>query len=107
MALFPAKCRMLLTYATFRRRRQNRRRDSFHGSTQELQMHTLRFGRKLSLPSTIAIKHHFRTLVARDEVAKAKAEVEVVRGEPGLAASSTTPMSEINAGADSGRILRL
>jgi hypothetical protein len=45
-------------------------------------MRTLRFGRKLSLPSTIAIKHQVRTLVAQYEVKKAEAEarVEVFRG---------------------------
>jgi hypothetical protein len=36
-------------------------------------MHTLRFGRKLSLPSTIAIKHQVRTLMAHYEVKKAEA----------------------------------
>jgi hypothetical protein len=61
-------------------------------------MHTLRFGRNLSLPSTIAIKHQARTLMARCEVEKAEAEgrVEVFRGQPNLAVSSETPISEIN-----------
>jgi hypothetical protein len=33
-----------------------------------------RFGRKLKLPSTIAIKHQIRKLMAEDEVKKATAE---------------------------------
>jgi hypothetical protein len=36
-------------------------------------MHTLRFGRKLSLPSTIAIKHQIRKMMADDQVKKAEA----------------------------------
>jgi hypothetical protein len=36
-------------------------------------MHTHRFGRKLKLPSTIAIKHQIRKLMAEDEVKKAAA----------------------------------
>jgi len=36
-------------------------------------MRTHRFGRKIRLPSTMAIKHQIRTLVARDEVARAEA----------------------------------
>jgi hypothetical protein len=37
-------------------------------------MRTHRFGRKIKLPSTIAIKHQIRTLMARDEIARAEAE---------------------------------
>jgi hypothetical protein len=37
-------------------------------------MHTLRFGRKLSLPSTIAIKHQIRKMMADDQIKKAEAE---------------------------------
>ena len=37
-------------------------------------MYTHRFGRKLKLPSTIAIKHQIRKLMAEDEVRKAAAE---------------------------------
>jgi hypothetical protein len=37
-------------------------------------MHTLRFGRKLSLPSTIAIKHQVRMLMAGDQAKKEEAE---------------------------------
>ena len=36
-------------------------------------MHTRRFGRKLKLPSTIAIKHQIRKLMFEDSVKKAKA----------------------------------
>ena len=37
-------------------------------------MHTLRFGRKLSLPSTVAIKHQVRMLMAHDQAKKEGAE---------------------------------
>jgi hypothetical protein len=36
-------------------------------------MHTHRFGRKIKLPATIAIKHQIRMLMAQDEVKKAEA----------------------------------
>ncbi len=59
-------------------------------------MRTLRFGRKLSLPSTIAIKHQVRTLMAQCEVKRVEAEAraEVFRGQPSLAAPSTMPVAE-------------
>ena len=37
-------------------------------------MRTHRFGRKIKLPSTMAIKHQIRRLMARDEIARAEAE---------------------------------
>ena len=37
-------------------------------------MRTHRFGRKMRLPSTMAIKHQLRTLMARDEIARVEAE---------------------------------
>jgi hypothetical protein len=72
-------------------------------------MHRLRFGRKLSLPSTIGIKHQIRTLMAQYEVRKAEAEarVQVFRGQPSLAVPSAMPVTEINANTLSGRILPL
>jgi hypothetical protein len=50
-------------------------------------MHTLRLGRKLNLPSTIAIKHQVRVLMAQYELEKAEAEArpEVFRGQPSFA----------------------
>src|SRR5579864_5544749 len=64
-------------------------------------MHTLRFGRKLSLPSTMAIKHQ---VMAQYEVKKAEAEArpEVFRGQPSLALPSVTPAggsSKVNTDA--------
>jgi hypothetical protein len=69
-------------------------------------MHTLRFGRKLSLPSTIAIKHQVRTLMAQYEVKKAEAEAsdEVFPGQPSLSVPSAMPVTEINANTLSGTI---
>jgi hypothetical protein len=39
-------------------------------------MHTNRFGRKLKLPSTIAIKHQIRKLMLEELVEKAEAEAK-------------------------------
>jgi hypothetical protein len=38
-------------------------------------MRTHRFGRKIKLPATIAIKHQIRTLMAQDEVRKAEVQL--------------------------------
>jgi hypothetical protein len=56
-------------------------------------MHTLRFGRKLTLPSTVAIKHQVRMLMAQYELKKAEAEArpEVFRGQSSLAVPCVTP----------------
>jgi hypothetical protein len=72
-------------------------------------MRTLRFGRKLSLPSTIAIKHQFRMLVARYEIEKAEAEgkVGLFHRQPNPAVSLVKPMTEIDAAPHSGRIRAL
>jgi hypothetical protein len=47
-------------------------------------MQTHRFGRKIKLPATIAIKHQIRQLMFEDLVKKAEAEAraEVFRGQP-------------------------
>ena len=37
-------------------------------------MRTHRFGRRIKLPSTTAIKHQVRMLMARDEIARAEAD---------------------------------
>jgi hypothetical protein len=37
-------------------------------------MRTHRFGRKIKLPATIAIKHQIRMLMAQDAIKKAEAE---------------------------------
>jgi hypothetical protein len=61
---FPAKCLMLPIYATVEKRML----------AQEPQVDTFRFGRKLSLTSTIAIKHQVRMLMADDRAKKAEEE---------------------------------
>ena len=38
-------------------------------------MHTHRFGRKIKLPATIAIKHQIRMLMAQDEFKKANSQL--------------------------------
>jgi hypothetical protein len=47
-------------------------------------MRTHRFGRKLKLPSTIAIKHQIRTLMYQDSLKreKAGARAEAIREQP-------------------------
>jgi hypothetical protein len=44
-------------------------------------MYTHRFGRKIKLPSTIAIKHQIRKLMAHDELKKAEAEARAKASE--------------------------
>ncbi len=44
---------------------------------QEPQLDTFRFGRRLSLPSTIAIKHQIRMLMADDRAKSAEEEARV------------------------------
>jgi hypothetical protein len=48
-------------------------------------MRTHRFGRKIKLPATIAIKHQIRMRMAQYEVKRAEVEAraEVFRGKPG------------------------
>ena len=41
-------------------------------------MHTHRFGRRLKLPATIAIKHQIRKLMFEDLVREAEAKAEAV-----------------------------
>jgi len=58
-------------------------------------MRTHRFGRKIKLPATIAIKHQIRMRMAQYEVKKAEAEAtEVFRGQtddnPSMSSSSVT-----------------
>jgi len=38
-------------------------------------MRTHRFGRKIKLPATIAIKHQIRMLMAQDELAKTESQL--------------------------------
>jgi hypothetical protein len=47
---------------------------NFMLTVQERPMHTYRFGRKIKLPATIAIKHQIRKLMFEDLVKKADAE---------------------------------
>lgn len=42
-------------------------------------MHTHRFGKRIKLPSTIAIKHQLRKLMLEDLVKEAEARAEVTR----------------------------
>jgi hypothetical protein len=74
---------------------------SFTELTQEPQMQMLRFGRKISLPSTIAIKHQFKKLLAQCEAEKAGAEggVNVFRAQRHPAVTSVTSIATINASA--------
>jgi hypothetical protein len=50
---------------------------------QERSMQTHRFGRKIRLPATIAIKHQLRVQMAQDELKKAEIDAEeALRGRP-------------------------
>jgi hypothetical protein len=53
-------------------------------------MHAHQFGRKLKLPSTIAIKHQIRKLMTEDEIKKEAAE----------ARAQSTDLSQINVGPE-------
>jgi hypothetical protein len=68
-------------------------------------MHTLRFGRKLTLPSTVAIKHQVRMLMAQYELKKAEAEArpEVFRGQSSLAVPCVTPAGGSSRNMDATR----
>jgi hypothetical protein len=44
-------------------------------------MRTHRFGRKIKLPATIAIKHQIRKLMFEDACKKAGARAEAIRGQ--------------------------
>jgi hypothetical protein len=59
-------------------------------------MRTHRFGRKIKLPATIAIKHQIRMRMAQYEVEKAEAEAkaEAFRDQPSLTVPSGMPATE-------------
>jgi hypothetical protein len=64
-------------------------------------MRTHRFGRKIKLPATIAIKHQIRMLMTLDEVKKA--EVQLIEQLPYLPMSlAPLPITATNS---SGRAL--
>jgi hypothetical protein len=44
-------------------------------------MRTHRFGQKIKLPATIAIKHQLRKLMFEDAVKTAEARAEAIRGQ--------------------------
>jgi hypothetical protein len=59
---------------------------AFHaalGHLEDLPMQTSRFGRKIKLPATIAIKHQVKQLMFEEAVGKAEAEAraEAIRAE--------------------------
>jgi hypothetical protein len=56
-------------------------------------MRTHRFGRKIKLPATIAIKHQIRMLMAQDEVKKA--EAQLIEQSARRAARHDTPLSAL------------
>lgn len=55
-------------------------------------MRTHRFGRKIKLPATIAIKHQIRMLMAQDEVKKAEAKL-IEQSARQAVRDSTLPLS--------------
>jgi hypothetical protein len=65
-------------------------------------MHTHRFGRKIKLPATIAIKHQLRKMMFEDLVKKAEAEAraDVSRGQ----SSEKLAVNANNTNIVSGRL---
>jgi hypothetical protein len=57
-------------------------------------MRTHRFGRKIKLPATIAIKHQIRMLMALDEVKKAEAQL-IEQSARRTARHDTLPLSAL------------
>jgi hypothetical protein len=77
---------------------------------REFLMQTHRFGRKIKLPATRAIKHQIRMLMAQYEVKKAgvaEARAEEFHEQPSPAVLSAVPGTEINANAVARRIRQL
>jgi hypothetical protein len=65
-------------------------------------MQTRRFGRKIKLPATMAIKHQIRMLMAQDENKKAETAEAGAAGFPGHPSPmvpSAVPATGINANA--------
>jgi hypothetical protein len=61
---------------------------------KECPMRTHRFGRKIKLPATIAIKHQIRMLMAQDEVKKAEAQL-IEQSARRAARDDTLPLSAL------------
>jgi TATA-binding protein-associated factor Taf7 len=57
-------------------------------------MRTHRFGRKIKLPATIAIKHQIRMLMAQDEAKKAEAKL-IDQSARRTARDDTLPLSAL------------
>jgi hypothetical protein len=60
---------------------------------QEDAMRTHRFGRKLKLPATIAIKHQLRMLMRKDALKNAEAAASI-ESIPGQQRDETRPLSQ-------------
>jgi len=76
----------------------------------ELLMQTRRFGRKIKLPATMAIKHQIRMLIAQYEVEKAEVAdsgAEEFPGQPSPPVPSAVLATEMNADGVSRRIRQL
>jgi hypothetical protein len=78
---FPAKCLMLRIYATIDTAVTNGGTNSSNSMGTGAPMDTFRSGRKLNLPSTIAIKHQVRMLMADDRAKKAEEEARAQSNE--------------------------
>ena len=73
-------------------------------------MHTHRFGRKLKLPSTVAIKHGILRMMLQDELraqaTAANADEDLVARGPGAAEALNeieTPRRNVAAGGNHGK----
>jgi len=57
-------------------------------TSKESTMHTHRFGRKLKLPSTVAIKHGILRMMLQDEL---KAQAPATKADENVVALTTVP----------------
>jgi hypothetical protein len=66
-------------------------------------MRTLRFGRKIKLPATIAIKHQVRMRMAQYEVKKAEAEARAEGRQDGMVNALIVQVGAANGSAKASR----
>ena len=69
-----------------------------HRAQKESAMHTRRFGRKLKLPSTVAIQHAILRLMVQDEL---KAQAPAAKAEEVLVAYGPWPRGDAKRNRDS------
>jgi hypothetical protein len=66
-------------------------------------MDAYRFGRKIKLPATVAIKHELRMMMAQDIINKAELETVRKASEAPATASQFPPAAALAAGSPPGK----